>query len=55
LPDRLIEQTTLYAELFITPAALTTRSCQPGIEPASRDTERLAQARPMDTEKVFAD
>jgi hypothetical protein len=34
----------LHAEPFITPAALTARSCQPGIEPASRDTERLRDA-----------
>ena len=33
----------LRAELFITPAALTARSCQPGIVPTPRDTERLAQ------------
>ena len=33
----------LGAELFITPAALTARSCQPGIVPTPRDTERLAQ------------
>jgi hypothetical protein len=33
----------LRTELFVTPAALTARPCQPGIEPTSRDTERLAQ------------
>src|SRR6266700_7454857 len=33
----------LHPKLFVTPAALTARSCQPGIEPASRDTEGLAQ------------
>ena len=33
----------LGAGLFITPAALTARSCQPGIVPTPRDTERLAQ------------
>jgi hypothetical protein len=33
----------LGAELFITPAALTARSCQPSIVPTPRDTERLAQ------------
>jgi hypothetical protein len=33
----------LCARLFIAAAALTAWSCQPGIEPASRDTERLAQ------------
>src|SRR5436190_22129739 len=32
----------LRTELFIVAAALTTRSCEPGIEAASRDTERLA-------------
>src|SRR6202171_1626311 len=35
--------TNLRAQLFVTPAALTARSCQPGIEPTPRDTERLAQ------------
>src|SRR6202043_4053030 len=29
--------------LFIAPAALTARSCQPSIEVTARDTERLAQ------------
>src|SRR5207302_9820595 len=33
----------LCAKLFIASAALTARPCQPGIEPAARDTERLAQ------------
>jgi hypothetical protein len=33
----------LRAELFITPAALTARSCQPGIVPTPRHTQRLAQ------------
>src|SRR5438067_7164037 len=33
----------LCAKLFIASAALTARPCQPGIEPTSRDTERLAQ------------
>src|SRR5262249_52837637 len=37
------DEAVIYAELFVTPAALTARSCQPGIEPASRHTERLAQ------------
>ena len=31
------------AEVFIASATLTARSCQPGIEPTSRDTERPAQ------------
>src|SRR6202012_2952574 len=34
---------SLRAQLFIAPAALTARPCQPGIEPTPRDTERLAQ------------
>ena len=33
----------LCAKLFIASATLTAWSCQPGIKPASRDTERLAQ------------
>ena len=33
----------LRTELFIAPAALTARSCQPSIEATARDTERLAQ------------
>ena len=33
----------LHAQLFIAPAPLTARSCQPGIEATPRDTERLAQ------------
>ena len=33
----------LCAKLFIASAALTARPCQPGIEPTSRDTERLGQ------------
>src|SRR5271168_1939611 len=33
----------LRAHLLIAPATLTARSCQPGIEPTPRDTERLAQ------------
>src|ERR1700694_2502766 len=33
----------LRAQLFVTPAAPTARSCQPGIEPTPRDTERPAQ------------
>ena len=33
----------LCAKLFVASAAPTARSCQPGIEPTSRDTERLAQ------------
>jgi hypothetical protein len=33
----------LGAELFIAAATLTARPYQPGIETASRDTERLAQ------------
>ena len=33
----------LRTQLFIFPAALTARSCQPGIEPTPRDTERPAQ------------
>ena len=33
----------LRTELFIAPAALTARSCQPSVESTARDTERLAQ------------
>ena len=36
-------RSNLGAELFIAPAAPTARSCQPGIEPTPRDTERPAQ------------
>jgi len=35
--------TNLRANVLIAPAALTARPCQPGIEAAPRDTERLAQ------------
>src|SRR5258708_716497 len=31
------------AKIFFAPAAPTARSCQPGIKPTPRDTERLAQ------------
>src|SRR5712691_4471855 len=33
----------LHAKLFVAPAALTARSCQPSIEAAPRDTECPAQ------------
>ena len=36
----------LRTQRFISPAALTARSCQPGIEPTQRDTERLAYRGP---------
>src|SRR5262249_11110811 len=43
----------LCAKLFIASAALAARSCQPAIEPISRDTERLAQPTRRPDPPVF--